>query len=82
MSKNNKQYGVKPEVLKEIKFTPRDEELSTSSGGYENNLIQGILKTPPEDWNEGQLYKAKKYKLNTRNAQEIRWLMDNEVGGD
>ncbi len=82
MSNENTKYAVKPEVLKQIKFNPRDKELSKSSGTHENTLIQGVVSTPPEQWNEGQLAKAKKYELHKRTAEEIRYLFDNEVNTD
>lgn len=71
----NSKYAVKPEVLRELKFTPRDEELAKV-----NNLIQGIIRTQPDNWNETQLLKAKHFKLNTLTADEVRWIMDNEIG--
>ncbi len=82
MSKTNNKYGVKPEVLKQIKYTKRDKLLIKNEGVPHNDtFIQGIVATPPEEWNEGQLQKAKKLKLNEMDAEQIRYWFDNEVGG-
>ena len=81
MSKtDNQKYGVKPEVLKQIKFTPKDKELAKVSGTDGNTLIQGIVSTPPDQWTEGQLYKAKRLRLNEMTAEQLRHYFDNEVG--
>jgi len=78
---DNAKYGVQPEVLKQIKITQRDMELAKWGGSYEKNLVQGIVSTPPEEWNEGQLEKAKKLKLNEMTAEQVRHWFDNETGG-
>lgn len=73
MSNTNKKYGVKPEVLEQIKFTPRDTRLAKA-----DTLIQGIISTPPEKWNEYQLEKAQHLKLNEWDAERLRRYMDTE----
>jgi hypothetical protein len=75
MSEQNKKYGVKPEVLKQIKFTPRDNRLKVGT------LIQGIISTPPEQWDEYQLHKAKHLKINEWSVEELRQYMDTETSG-
>lgn len=79
MDTNNKKYGLKPEVLKGLKFTKRDKRLIDST---DKILIQGIVSTPPEEWNESQLYKAKAIKLNEMSSTEIRRWFDTEVSSD
>lgn len=64
---SNKKYGVNPEVLKQIKFTPRDKRLAEAG----DILIQGIVSTPPEKWNESQAFKAKYLKLNEMTVEQL-----------
>ena len=79
MSNANTKYGVKPDVLKKIKFTPRDKRLfETGNDGVNNTLIQGIVGTAPEMWSPEQLHKAKRLGLNEMTAEQLRHYLDNE----
>ena len=79
MSEKNKKYGVNPEVLKRLEFTERDKELTKATP---NILIQGIIATPPEQWDEDQLWKAKALKINKWTYEQLRYYCDHETGVD
>lgn len=75
MSEENKKYGVKPEVLKRLKFTERDIRLSQSKPPI---MIQGVVATPPEEWTDSQLRKAKALQINEWTYEELRNFFDYE----
>jgi hypothetical protein len=79
MSKANNKYGVKPEVIEKIKWTERDNRMKEwSAVDGSKNMIQGIVSTPPEQWSELQLSKAKKLQLNKMSVEQLRHWFDFE----
>ena len=41
-------------------------------------LVQGILATPPEDWTDEQLDRAKAYEINKMTLDTLKYWMGNE----
>ena len=76
MSEKNKKYGVKPEVLARLEYTERDKLLSNWKPDM---MIQGIVATPPENWTEDQLWKAKELKISEWDYDRLRYEFDTET---
>ena len=60
---DNNKYAVNPDVLKRIKYNKRDRAIRDEGGEFNsghNIFIQGVVATPPEQWTDRQLAKAKK----------------------